>query len=53
MPISDVNIHGAVRGTGHEVFWREDNHQIKYKTWTWPLVTLLMMTEIVRDPRLY
>jgi hypothetical protein len=50
MPTSDIEeIHhdGVVRGTGKDVFGREDNHQIKYKTLTWPLVTVLMITEIV------
>ena len=50
MPSSDIEeIHhdGVVRGTGKDVFGREDNHQIKYKTLTWPLVTVLMITEIV------
>jgi hypothetical protein len=30
----------------------EENHQIKYKTLTWPLVTVLMITEIVWHPHL-
>lgn len=47
-PSSDIEIHGHVRGTGQDVFGRENNHQIKYKTLTWPLVAVLMITEIVR-----
>lgn len=47
VPTSEIDIHGVVRGTGQDVFGQEDNHQIKYKTLTWPLVTVLMITEIV------
>ena len=30
-----------------DVFGKEDNHDIKYKTLSWPLVSGLMITEIV------
>ena len=53
VPTADIDIHGVVRGTGHDVFGIEDNNQIKYKTLTWPLVTVLMITEIVWHPHLY
>ena len=53
MPTSEYDIHGHIRGTGQDVFGNEENNQIKYKTLTWPLVTVLMITEIVRYPHLY
>jgi hypothetical protein len=53
VPTADIDIHGHVRGTGQDVFGREDNHQIKYKTLTWPLVAVLMITEIVSYQYLY
>ncbi|GAB7357534.1 hypothetical protein MBLNU459_g0055t2 [Dothideomycetes sp. NU459] len=31
----------------HDVFGSEENHGIKYRTLTWPLVAVLMITEIV------
>jgi hypothetical protein len=33
----------------HDVFGNEENHQIKYKTLSWPLVACLMIAEIVSN----
>jgi len=33
----------------HDVFGHEEDHQIKFKTLTWPFVTLIMITEIVTN----
>jgi hypothetical protein len=32
-----------------DVFGREDDHDIKYKTLSWPIVAVLMITEIVSN----
>jgi hypothetical protein len=53
MPISDIDIHGVVRGPGKDDLGREENLQTNYKTLTWPLVTVLLITEIVWYPHLY
>ncbi|KAJ6438790.1 amino acid transporter [Purpureocillium lavendulum] len=36
-------------GDGHDVFGPEDNHDIKYKVLSWPLVAVLMIAEIVSN----
>ncbi|KAL9589053.1 MAG: hypothetical protein Q9203_002143 [Teloschistes exilis] len=33
----------------HDVFGREEDHQIRYKTLSWPLVAVLMIAEIVSN----
>lgn len=52
----DVKHANAVEMTGlsqhtdesaNDVFGREDQHDIKYKTLSWPLASLIMITEIV------
>ncbi|KAI0183097.1 transmembrane amino acid transporter [Xylaria flabelliformis] len=46
----DFHEEGAT-GTGRpdDVFGNEDGHEIKYKTLSWPLVAVLMITEIVSN----
>lgn len=36
-------------GLPDDVFGEEENHDIKYKTMTWPFVAVLMITEIVSN----
>ncbi|KAI8961525.1 hypothetical protein F5Y11DRAFT_326099 [Daldinia sp. FL1419] len=36
-------------GLPNDVFGREDNHDIKYKTLSWPLTAVLMITEIISN----
>ncbi len=55
MPTPEIDSLSSPARDNNDVFGSEENHQIKYKTLTWPLVTVLMITEIVRslDTRLY
>lgn len=39
----------GIIGLSNDVFGEEENHDIKYKTLTWPLVAVLMITEIVSN----
>ncbi|KAI4092459.1 MAG: hypothetical protein L6R37_007574 [Teloschistes peruensis] len=44
--------HDAAAPVGyhdHDVFGREEDHQIRYKTLSWPLVAVLMIAEIVSN----
>jgi hypothetical protein len=41
--------HDAGQRTPDDVFGREEGHDIKYKTLSWPLVAVLMITEIVSN----
>lgn len=36
-------------GLPDDVFGQEDDHDIKYKTLSWPIVAMLMITEIVSN----
>ena len=47
MPTSEIDSLASPGRDNNDVFGSEENHQIKYKTLTWPLVTVLMITEIV------
>lgn len=42
---------GGFTGVGlpNDVFGKEDDHAIKYKTLSWPFVAVLMITEIVSN----
>ncbi|KAI1339082.1 transmembrane amino acid transporter [Xylariaceae sp. FL0016] len=52
---TDAGGDGPAGGTGSpgglpgDVFGQEDGHDIKYKTLSWPLVAVLMITEIVSN----
>lgn len=54
-PAAEVDSHECGRehytgsGTTHDVFGDEANHDIKYKTLGWPMVAVLMITEIVSN----
>ena len=41
--------HYTGPGTINDVFGDEENHDIKYKTLGWPMVAVLMITEIVSN----
>ena len=46
----DFHEGGAIEtGRPDDVFGSEDGHDIKYKTLSWPLVAVLMITEIVSN----
>lgn len=45
----DRDVGGISSGLPNDVFGEENNHDIKYKTLTWPLVAMLMITEIVSN----
>ncbi|KAI4143014.1 MAG: hypothetical protein L6R39_004740 [Caloplaca ligustica] len=45
-----TDVHAAPTGYHDvDVFGREEDHQIQYKTLTWPLVAVLMIAEIVSN----
>ncbi|KAI2602446.1 transmembrane amino acid transporter protein-domain-containing protein [Hypoxylon sp. NC1633] len=45
----DREVGFASAGLPDDVFGEEENHQIKYKTLAWPIVAVLMITEIVSN----
>ncbi|KAI8626311.1 transmembrane amino acid transporter [Xylariaceae sp. FL1651] len=45
----DFHEQSSGPGSPDDVFGREDEHDIKYKTLSWPLVAVLMITEIVSN----
>jgi len=47
-PVSETSPHDADYHTV-DVFGHEEDHQIQYKTLSWPLVAVLMIAEIVSN----
>lgn len=46
------HVYGSARHTGYDeddVFGNEESHDIQYKTLTWPMVSVLMIAEIVSN----
>lgn len=47
-------VYNSARPVGYDdedVFGHEENHDIRYKTLSWPMVSVLMIAEIVSNGR--